>query len=91
MRKLLTDKELSDLFWYSAQLARMVSPADAKKYYGFTFDGAIADTLQALSVMYTGENVYYKCDCIDDIKSDGCYGPTLEQIFKDVKRCLGDD
>ena len=90
-RKLFTEAELSDLFWYAAQLARMVSPAAAKEYYNFTFDGAVADTLQAISVMYeNAENNYYICRDVEQLKEDGCYGPTLSQIFKDIKQYLGE-
>lgn len=74
----LTNKELADIFSYCGNLSRMVSPNDAKKYYGFTFDGAISDTLYGLAVMYEHN------ESIDDFKSDEFYGPVLERIFSDI-------
>jgi hypothetical protein len=74
----LTDRELADMFSYCATLSRLVSPRDARVHFGFTFDGAVTDTLRGLAVMYD-EN-----GDIKDFKSDELYGTILEQIFSDI-------
>ena len=88
----LTDAELSDLFAYCARLARMVSPRDAKRYFGFTFDGAVGDTLDGLAMLYGGglselfESEFGKTAA--DFKNDGLYGPTFRQMMDDIHRLL---
>ena len=78
----LTDNELADLFSYCATLSRLVSPRDAMVHFGFTFDGAVIDTLRGLAVMYDEDKD------IKDFKSDELYGRTLEQMFSDIKTLL---
>ena len=76
--KKLTDKELADLFYYCATLARLVSPRDAKVHFGFTFDGAVIDTLRGLAMMYE------KDGDIKDFKSNELYGSVFDQMLSDV-------
>lgn len=80
----LTNKELSDILFYCATLARLVSPNDAMRYFGFTFDGAVVDTLRELSL------IYEKDGDIQDIKSDELYGSVLKLIISDVKNLLNE-
>lgn len=80
----LTDLELSNLFFYCAQLARAVSPNDAMRYFGFTFDGAVIDTLRGLGMLYAGE-----AKTGDDFRRDELYGPTLRQMMDDINEYLG--
>ena len=80
----LTDLELSNLFFYCNQLARAVSPNDAMRYFGFTFDGAVIDTLHALGVLYAGE-----ARTGDDFRRDELYGPTLRQMMDDINAYMG--
>lgn len=80
----LTDLELSNLFFYCAQLARAVSPNDAMRYFGFTFDGAVIDTLRGLGMLYAGE-----AKTGDDFRRDELYGPTLRQMMDDINKYLG--
>lgn len=81
----LTDDELADLFGYCARLASMVAPADVKKYYGFTFDGAVKDTFYGLAMLYGGEGITHN---IEEFRKDELYGPTLEQMLFDIRRIL---
>jgi hypothetical protein len=83
----LTDEELSDLFAYCARLASMVAPANAREYYGFTFDGAVKDTFYGLAMLYAGEGIAHN---IEEFKEDECYGPTLKQMLSDIRRILED-
>lgn len=83
--KKLSDTELSDLFAYCARLASMVSPADARRYYGFTFDSAVKDTFYGLAMLYANEGI---SQTADDFKSDELYGPTLQRMLADINRVL---
>lgn len=80
-REHLTDLELADLFSYCARLARMVSPQDAMRYFGFAYDGAVVDTLNGLAMLYAGE-------LKTDFKTDELYGLTLRQMLADIRHLL---
>lgn len=81
----LTDEELSELFGYCARICTMVAPADAQRYYGFTFDSAVKDTFYGLAMLYAGEGIAHN---IEEFKQDELYGPTLEQMLSDIRRIL---
>ena len=74
----LSNKELADVFYYCATLSRLVSPRDAAKYFGFTFDGAVTDTLRGLAIMYDSDGD------INKFKADELYGPVFKQMITDV-------
>jgi hypothetical protein len=80
----LTDLELADVLLYCVQLARLVSPNDARKHFGFTFDGAVIDTLRGMAMLYAGE-----VKTGDDFKRNELYGPTLRQMMDDIHEYLG--
>lgn len=78
-RKKLTNKELADIFGYCERLSRLVSPSDAKRYYGFNFDSSISDTLNGLALLYErDENIK------DFIKEDEFYSEYFELMLKDI-------
>lgn len=81
-KRKLTDLELADLFAYCARLAKLVSPRDAQKYYGFSFDGAISDTLTGLAVMY------HTNGDIDHFKNDELFGPVFNKMVSDIHTLL---
>lgn len=81
----LTDEELALLFSYCARLSSMVSPQNAKRYYGFTFDGAVTDTFYGLAMLYEGDGIAKNAD---EFKNDELYGPTLRQMLKDIEALL---
>lgn len=83
----LTREELADIFCYLARLSTMVAPADAKKYYGFHFDGAVTDLLYGLATFYSGENIN---KTIEDFKSDEFYGPMLNLVLRDIRNLIGE-
>lgn len=80
-RERLTDLELADLFSYCARLARMVSPRDAERYFGFTYDSTVGDTLTGLAMLYAGE-------LGTEFKTDELYGPTFRQMLADIRHLL---
>ena len=86
-RALLTNEELADLFGYCAQLARMVSPADAWRYFRFTFDGAMVDTFYGLAQLYAGNGLAQNAA---EFKQDELYGPTLQQMLADIRAWYGE-
>ena len=83
----LTNEELGDIFCYLAKLSTMVSPADAKRYYNFTFDEAVTDLLYGLATFYSGESIN---KTIEEFKSDKFYGPMLNLVLKDIRNLIGE-
>lgn len=83
--KKLTNAELADLFGYCARLSTMVSPLAAQRYYGFTFDGAVTETLYGLAMLYAGEGISRTGA---EFKRDELYGPTLQRMLTDIRRVL---
>ena len=84
MRNKLDNATMADLLAYCSRLASMVSPRDALNYYGFTFDGAVGDTLRGLAQLYATDGN------IADFMEDELYGPTLKQMLADINRLLED-
>ena len=85
----LTDQELADLFSYCSRLARMVSPADAARYFRFTFDGTVGDTLGGLAMLYANElSSEPDGNTATAFKRDELYGPTLRQMMDDIRAVL---
>lgn len=82
----LTDEELAKLFSYCARLSSMVAPAQAKKYYGFTFDGAVTDTFYGLAMLYGNELV--GGSTAESFKQDEFYGPIFRRMMADIDRVL---
>ena len=80
----LANKDLADIFYYCAELARLVSPNDAKRYYGFNFDGSVCDTLRELG------SVYYENKDINSFKDDVLYGSVFDQMISDINDLYGE-
>lgn len=84
--KKLTDEELAKVFSYCARLSSLVAPAQAKMYYGFTFDGAVTDTLYGLAMLYANE----LCggSTVESFKQDELYGPVFERMMSEIDLVL---
>ncbi|MBR4039394.1 MAG: helix-turn-helix transcriptional regulator [Clostridia bacterium] len=83
--QLLPHEDLADIFAYCAHISRLVSPRQAMTYFNFTYDGSVADTFYGLSMLYAGEGAARSAD---DFKKDELYGPTLQQMLKDIREIL---
>lgn len=82
MNDKLTNAAMANLLAYCARLATMVSPKNARDYYGFTFDGAVGDTLSGLARLYENDG------SLTTFMQDELYGPTLRQMLEDIDNYL---
>lgn len=77
-----TREQLANLFSYMHRLSQLISPADAKRFFGFSFGEEISAMFCGLAVMYE------KGEKFEDFLRDESYGPAFHQAMNDINKLL---